>query len=53
MRERGLGGEETELSRERSREMRVGLHEENISNLSKSQQKKVSRGVDQGVKLAV
>ena len=29
-RERGLGGEETELSRETSRELRFGLHEKNI-----------------------
>ena len=47
--ERGLGGEEIVLLRERSREIRIGSHRKNIWNLSKARQLKVSKGVKTSV----
>ena len=53
MRESDLGGEETKLSRERSREMKTGLHRTYILRFSKSQQIDVSKGVEKGVETFV
>ena len=47
--ERGQGDEKSEVSRERSKEMRCGLYEENIQAISKSRQMKVSRHLSRQV----
>ena len=46
MKESDLGGVETELSRERSREMKAESHKTYIKRFSKSQKIEVSRGVE-------
>ena len=53
MSERGLGGENTKLSRERSREMRTGLRWTFIQKVSKSRQIEVSRGVETSIEEGV
>ena len=49
VRESDLGGEETKLSRERSREMKTRSHRTYILRFGKSRQIEVSRGVDTSV----
>ena len=51
--ERGLGDEKTEVSKERSTEMSYESHEKNIQAISKSRQMKVSRGIEQSIKVGV
>ena len=53
MRESDLGGEETKLSRERSREMKTRSHRTYILRFGKSRQIEVSRGVETSVEKGV
>ena len=53
MSERGLGGENIKLSRERLREMRIGLRLTFIQKVSKSRQIEVSKGVEPSVEEGV